>query len=129
MQRTEADILSKAPIKVKFGETEYDVRPLTIRPAREWRLKVSKEMSETLKSFNADANPGTLAPGLGAAMIAFPEKLLEIIMAFAPYLDREKIEVEATDEQLAVAYGKVMALGFPFLAPLMMTQTVLKSSQ
>lgn len=127
MQRTESDILTKAPVKITLGEKEYQVKPLTIGPAREWRALVMGTMKTTLGAFGSDVNPQNMAPGLSAAMIAFPEKLLEIIMAFAPYLPKEEIEASATDEQLAVAYGKVMALGFPFLAPLMMTRKVMES--
>jgi len=127
MKRTESEILSKAPITVKFGDSEYEVKPLTLGPARLWRQKVYERMGSVLSGFSEAPTPENLSPALGAAMIAFPEKLLDIVMDFAPYLPKEKIEAESTDEQLAVAYGKVMALGFPFLAPLMMTTKVLKS--
>jgi hypothetical protein len=128
MKRTEADILSKRPIEVTFGDKQYSIKLLTLRPARDWRRQVHQQMGNVLSSFGGDVKPENMHTALNAAMIAFPERLLDLVMAFAPDLPREEIEENATDEQLAIAYGKLMAVGFPFLAPLMMTQRVLAAA-
>jgi hypothetical protein len=128
MKRTEAEVLSKAPIKVRLGETDYEIKPLTLGPARLWRQRVLEDMSATLQAFKStDINPETMTSGFSAAMISFPDKLLKIVMDFAPYLPQAEIEANATDEQLAVAYGKVMTLGFPLWAPLQMTRRAVEA--
>lgn len=127
-ERTEDDILSQAPVKVKLGEKEYELKPLTCRKAREWRLKLSESLSVITASFGQSPEPGNLGPALTSALISFPEKLLELVFAYEPSLPRETILDEATEEQVASAFSVIMKLAFPFLGQLATTVQIMKAS-
>lgn len=129
MQRTDDDILLRAPIKIRLGEEEHEIKVLRLGKAREWRQKLLAEMRVVLASFSESPTPDNMSPALTAAMLSFPDKLLDLVMAYAPDLDKAKLEEEATDEQLAVAYGKLTAVAFPFVAQLELTARILKSSK
>lgn len=128
MERTDSDILAKAPIKVLLGSTEYDVHPLTILKAREWRAKVNESFQSIAQSFAAKPEPGNLGPALTGALLAFPEKLAELVFAYAPDLPQQTILEEATEEQMNAAFGKIMKLAFPFVGQLAQTIQILKAS-
>ncbi len=70
-----------------------------------------------------------MAPALTAAMLTFPEKLHELVEEYSPEIkaEHEYVEENASDEQLAAAYGRITAVAFPFLAQLSLTTTILKS--
>jgi hypothetical protein len=129
MQRTDDDIILRAPIKIKLGDTAYPIQVLRLGKAREWRQKLLGEMAQVLASFGEAPTPDNMAPALTAAMLSFPDRLLDLVLAYAPELDKTKLEDEATDEQLAVAYGKITAVAFPFVAQLEMTARILKKSR
>jgi hypothetical protein len=129
MQRSDEDILSRKPITVRLGGKDIEVKVLPLGPARKWRAELVKTMGEVLASFKTSPSPDNMAPALTAAMIAFPERLLGLVEAYSPEVkaEHEYVEANASDEQLACAYGKITAVAFPFLAQLNTTQTVLKS--
>lgn len=128
-QRTDDEILSKAPIKVRFGATDYDISPLTLGPARKWREGFTGEMKVVLESFQNENSNSAVPPALTAALIAFPEKIGEMVFAYAPNLAaaREAILDEATEEQMAFAFGRIMRLAFPYLAHLGTVTQVLRA--
>lgn len=116
--RSEDDILSQTPLKLKLGETEYDVKILNITKTRIWRNQLTEAMSKIFAELGARATPVNMHGGLGAALINFPETLEELVFAYAPDLPVEKIREEATEEQMAAAFSRVMVVGYPFLAQL-----------
>lgn len=126
-ERTEDEILSKAPIKITLGEVEYDLKPLPIMKAREWRKGLVEAMRGIVGSMSADESKITMGPALTAALLAFPDKVAELVFAWAPDLPQKTILETATEEQLAVAYSGVMKMGYPFLAQLALTVQVTKS--
>lgn len=128
-QRTDDEILSKAPIKVRFGAIEYDIAPLTLGPARKWREGFTGEMRNVLESFQGEAAKETIPPALTSALIQFPEKIAEMVFSYAPNLaaQRENILDEATEEQMAFAFGRIMRLAFPYLAHLGTVTQVLRA--
>jgi hypothetical protein len=117
-KRSEADILAQAPLKVKFGEKEYDIRPLTILKQRAWRERLNQELKGFVEVFNAKADQNTIMSGLTGALVEFPEKLVDMVFLYAPYLPKEEIMNTATEEQIAFAFSSIMAVAFPFLAEL-----------
>ena len=125
--RTDEDVIAKTPIEVTLGSEKYYIPIRTIGPAREWRALLVSTMGGVGQALSLKALPENLGAGLTAAMIQFPDKLLDLIVAYAPDLPKDKIEAEATDEQLAVAYGRIVGIAFPFLASLAMTRKVLTS--
>lgn len=153
MARTEDDILSKAPIKVKLGDSEYEIKILTINAQRAWRTQLSEELAEIIANFNPEVSKNTMALGLTGALIDFPEKLAELVFTYATkyevsdvvcvdghfsfieqpvgetYLPKEKILTEATEEQIAKAFSEVMTVAFPFLSQLQLVTQLVRSKQ
>ncbi len=86
-KRTESDILSKAPIKVRLGEKDYKIPVLTVLPAREWRITLNTELSGLTGSFKvveaADSN--AVASGMTFALIQFPEKVADLVFLYRSY--------------------------------------------
>lgn len=118
--RTEEEIIGQLPIRVRLGETEYEIKPLRILEAMKWREELSKAMGEVLGTFNTTgvSLADSLKSGLTGALLKFPEKILELLLLFAPNLDRQKVLEEATEEQVNLAFSKVMTVAYPFLAQL-----------
>jgi hypothetical protein len=126
-ERTEEQIFSKAPITVTFGSESYDLKPLSINKAREWRSQLLTTMKKVVGDMSAEQTPTSFGPALASSLVAFPELVAELVFAWAPELPKEKISDEATDEQLAEAYKAVMVVAYPFLAPLVLSMKVTKS--
>lgn len=124
--RSEEDILGQLPITIKFGEAEYKVKPLRILKARKWReslIESVKEISGTLQQ-DASTNP-VFIQGLAFIFLQFPTKMADLVFSYAPDLPRETIENDATEEQLARAFGQIVQIAFPFVGELRaMTQTL-----
>lgn len=146
MARSEADMISKAPITLRLGLKDYEVPPLTVLLARQWRLKLDASIGDIVRNFQAvpGADTKAFATGLTGALIQFPEKLAELLFAYAngwaeadspgkprlttPVLPEDEILANATEEQLASAFSGVMAMAYPFLPQLaMVRQAVLGS--
>lgn len=127
MARTELDMITKSPTKVTLGEVEYDLKPLPIIKAREWRTQLNKEMGEITGSLTAEQSQANLGPALTSALIRFPDKMAELVFAWSPDLPKEKILAEATEEQLGIAFSTVMAFAYPFLVSLQTVLQVVKS--
>lgn len=118
IERTEDQIISKAPIKVKLGEKDYHIKPLPILKQREWRIKLNEEMAGIICNFNPVATNDAMAYGLTGALVAFPEKIADLVFAYAPDLPKDEILETATEEQIASTFSAIMALAFPFLTQL-----------
>lgn len=129
MNRTEEDKLSMAVFTVRLGENDYTITPLKVNPQRRWRLKLGNELAPIVESFNQKVENKAMLNGLAGALIKFPEKLAEMVFDYAPNLEQEKILEEATEEQLAIAFSKIMSVAFPFLAQLGLVTTVVRASQ
>lgn len=124
MERTEEQILSKAPIKVRLGDEEYDIKPLPIMKAREWRSTLVETMRGIVGDMAAEQCRENVGPALTAALCGFPDKVAELVFAWAPQINKEKIMEEATEEQMARAFSAVMVMAYPFLAPLVLVTKV-----
>jgi hypothetical protein len=125
-ERSEEDIISKAPILVTLGEQRYPLKPLPILLARKWRSLLTQTMQDIVGSMSAEQTTTNMGPAMTAALVAFPDKVVDLVLAWAPELPKEIIEV-ATEEQFAVAYSAIMVMAYPFLAPLALTVKVTKS--
>lgn len=124
--RTEDDILDQAAIGLVLGKHEYPVKPLTIRKGKEWRGKVA-ELLNTLSAGplgQQAATPQGFMSGLMVAFFSFPDRVLDLLYDYSPELraHRAAIEDSATDEEVVVAFSRVMAVAYPFM-PLLGTMT------
>lgn len=115
-QRSEEDVVSKAPIVVRLGDTDYKLPVLAINQQREWRREMAESLVPLVTTFKQDATPNTFGLGMAATYLQFPEKLQSLVFSYdlTKVIDREKVLNEATDEQFAVAFARVMAVAFPF---------------
>jgi len=117
--RTDEQQLTMAPIVVRFGTVDYDIKPLPMKKAQQWRaqlIETAKEIASTMKQ-DATISPAFLN-GLAFILLQFPEKLVDLVCAYSPELPRETIENEGTEEQLSRAFGQVVQVAFPFVGEL-----------
>jgi hypothetical protein len=126
-ERSEDEIISRAPIKVTLGSAQYDLKPLPILKAREWRTKLIEVMQTIVGDMSAEQSTITMGPALTAALVAFPEKVADLVFQWEPVLPAQTILEEATEEQVAVAFATIMRFAYPFLAQLATTVQVTKS--
>jgi hypothetical protein len=123
-KRSEMEMLSESPLKLKFGEKEYTVKVLPSRKAGEWRQKLSdltgdmvgKAMSEPPES---DANGWLRGEVMGSVSLMLtksPEKLVDMICAYAPEVNADYILDNGTDEQILLAFTSIMRVAFPFFS-------------
>lgn len=123
--RTEDEIMAQAPIRVKFGTEDYNIAPLTILKNREWRAKLADLLNELFTPMQHDVNNmDSFMSGLMVALMAFPERVLDLVLAYAPALPRDTIENNATEEQVVVAFSRIMAVAYPFFGLLGTMRTV-----
>ena len=125
--RTEDEILSRAPIKTKFGAAEYEIALLAVTPQREWRKKLFAELQPILAAFDPQGTGQNLLAGLIASLTQFPDKLAELVFAYAPDLPQDKILAEATEEQLILAFDKIKVIAFPFTPQLAEMRSLFKA--
>lgn len=119
-----------APIKVRFGISDYEIKLLRTNPQREWRKKLVDVYNEIIGNFSLSASNlevGVFKGGLIAALIKSPEKLGDLLFAYDPELPKDKILEESTEEQIVHAFQEVMEVAFPFLAVLKMATEILSS--
>lgn len=101
--------MSKEPLKVTLGSKQYELPILAITPMRKWRELVIESAREI-------GALGVSLTGLGAAFVAFPEKIVELVFAYAPKLPREELlgdEAGATEEQFTLAFSEIASVAFP----------------
>ena len=112
-------------LKLTFGGKEYVVPVLRMRKAAEWRKEYferTKEVSTAMLVDNID-DKGQLAKSVGnaltGALLAFPEKIPELVFSYAPSLPKEEILDAAFDAEFSRAFAQIWQVAFsPFLASL-----------
>lgn len=117
--------------EVKLGGRAYVLRPLAIRPAREWRAEfaglvdtvVMLMRSAVTKKLASPDDLAGLAEDLAPKLFGMVDKLIEMMFAYSPELraDREWLEEHATDEEAMQVIIKIIMLAFPFgaVAPIL----------
>jgi hypothetical protein len=126
--RTEEEILARTPLSVKLADKDYAIPLLSVGPQREWRKKLFAELVPILAAFNFNADGKSMAAGLTAALLTFPEKLCDLVFAYAPDLPEVEILANATEEQVATAFSAIFAVAFPFIPQLGMVTTMLRAT-
>jgi hypothetical protein len=112
-ERTEEQILTGEPLKLRFAGKDYDVPVLSRSKARVWREKLiatAKEISEL----------GVSVDGLGTAISVFPDKQAELVCLYAPSVPCAEIMENATEEEIVIAFSSISSVSFPFLRQLSM---------
>jgi hypothetical protein len=127
--RTESDILAHEPIKLRLGKkstepdaepVEYAAAPLPLRKGKEWRQKVADVLNELAKGMMGQvATSDNIMQGLMVAFFAFPDKVLELLIAYAPDAlepHRELMMETATDEEVVIALSRVLVVAYPYFS-------------
>jgi hypothetical protein len=123
-ERTEEQKLTQAPVVVVFGSKEYKLRILTIKESREWRqqtIKTFNELPQYTKVTSDD--PEKFNSALESLLITMPDTVVDLFFAYAKDLDRKEIEAVATDQEMYLAWEKVVELSFPLLRGLVQTMS------
>ena len=96
MPRTEEEKVTQAPLKVKFGGSRLRDQAASHPQAASVAAKLQEELGPLVSGVQV-ANIGnrTVLAGLPAAMAQFPEKICDLIFAYAPELPKDKILEEA----------------------------------
>ena len=132
-KRSESDMLDMRPIKVKLGKKEYEIPVLNNRKSAEWREKLYQALGPLVSSFDfsaidLNANRETvsqmMSSSLTSQLIAFPQKLSELLVEFAPDLPKEALD-DASDEQIGIAFSACAEVGYPFFFHLWATKRAL----
>lgn len=146
--RTEEQVLSQAPIKVRLGKNDYEIPLLGVIPQRAWREKLAESLSTVIGNFSTEVTRDVLAQGLTGALTKFPDKIVDLVMSYARkytveegnnHLDRKvvwgdyilpsTVLEEATEEQFARAFSEVMSVAFPFSHQLATVTQLMRSQQ
>lgn len=129
-ERTEQQKLTKAPIVVTFGEKEYQIKVRRILAAQEWRQQFMQEIEALFGAMGqkADGTPAFMS-GMRAMFAQFPEKMVDLVCSYDPELPRQEIRENATEEQISVAFGRVVQIAFPFNGELMTVARIVGISQ
>jgi hypothetical protein len=130
MARTEEQKRTRAPIAVRFGDEDYQIPLLLVNPQRKWRRKLVKQLGTILENFEITTTDSkVLSRGLIAALVHFPEKLAELVFAYASDLDQGKILKQASEEQIAIAFGSIFEVAFPFIGELGLVMQILQAEK
>ena len=146
-KRTESDDHLMAPLKLRLGTKDYLVPLLANAHAREWRIKLDESLGTIVRNFEPTATiSNVMSSGLTGALIQFPDKLAELVFAFAngwadpgspglakpkletPVLPESEIMAAASPKQLAQAFRSMMEEAYPFLPQLAMTRAAVLGS-
>lgn len=110
--RTEEQIITQAPITVKLGDQEYQLKPLRLQKQWAWRKQFLDLLDTifTTKKMESEDVVAVLKTGVGGLLRQYPEKVIDLIFSFAPDLPKDKIMEEATEEQLLLCFNEIYAL-------------------
>jgi len=111
-------------ITVTLGGQSYQVNQLPIKAAREWRTEFQKPFEEIALALSGAGsieltdgkNLGGLLDTLRGVLLRSPDTLLEMLYAYSPLLkaDSARIEAEAFDDEVMLAFVEVLRLAYPF---------------
>ena len=114
MARTEEQIVAQAPILVSFGKIEYKVKPLVIKEAREWRMKLAEMVGQVSPAVNATTDtPDKFQEAIKSLFVDMPDKIVDLIFEYGKDLPRDAVEAVATDEEMARAFEIILEVAFP----------------
>ena len=109
---------------VTLGGREYVLKPLPLRPAREWRAQFSRlaEMvisamrHATTAQLSSPDDLASLAAEVAPKLLGLVDELIEMMFAYSPELraERDWLEENATEEEAMAVVIRITAIAFPF---------------
>lgn len=115
--RTEDQKCTMGPSTVTIGESQLNIKPLTVTKQATWRDKMVAIMEPILVSFRAENTPQSFANAYGTAIRNAPEVFATLVAEYAG-TDPQKMKDEATPEQIVIAFQVIMEMAYPFAKPL-----------
>ena len=124
-KRSEDQVVTQAPIMVSFGGTQYELKPLVIKESRVWRQQFA-EILGTLPLFvNTAGTAAQFLKVINGMFLDVPDKIIDLIFAYAKDLPREEIEAVATDVEMSKAFESILEVAFPLSRSMMGAPTLL----
>jgi hypothetical protein len=108
--RSIEDKLLQAPIEVVLGGSKYPVKLLCLRDAALWRKKLWQTLAQVPSYAGGKADFATTMKGM---VVDAPDQVVDLFFAYAKDLDRTRIEQEANEAELSVAWKAVMEVALP----------------
>ena len=107
--RTDEQILLQEPFQVTLAGKPVTIKLLAIRPAAEWRKKFVPLLTGflTVGDISSD-DPEAFEAGMMQYLSQKPDELLDLFFAYAVDLDREYIETNATEWEVAAALTQII---------------------
>jgi hypothetical protein len=133
-RRTESDMLSMAPLKLRLGTADYTVPVLNNKKAAEWRDKLYRRLAPLVAAFDFSGIDLTapqqivsqaMSTKLSQELIAFPLELKALAQEFAPGVLTDEAFENASDEQICLAFAQIAEVGYPFFFHLWATKRAL----
>ena len=112
-KRSEDQVVTQAPIVLSFGGKQYELKSLVIKESREWR----KQFAEVLRALplfvNAIDTTKHFEKVIDGMFLDVPDKVIDLVFAYAKDLPRDEIEAVATDDEMAKAFEAIIEVAFP----------------
>lgn len=113
-KRTEEDKILQSEISIILGGKEYKIKPLVIKESRKWRANFAKVLGELPQYMKITTDtPDQFMNAINAILVTMPDKIVDLIFDYAPELNREEIENNATDAEMAKAFEQIVEVAFP----------------
>lgn len=119
-ERTQTDKIIGASITVTLGGAEYNIRPLPVRPNREWLRKYRRMIEENGAragiKFDAE-NYSEFSAAMADIMTGGDfDRIADLFFEYAQDLPREQIEESASSIEVLNAFSELLLLANPMLA-------------
>ena len=121
-ERSEEQVLTQAPIVVCLGGVKHNIELLKFRESREWKKKLVKAWASLPKALATTIeDTAAFEAALSSFLVDMPDVVVDLFFEYAHGLNREEIEKVATEQELATAWDKVVAVSFPLSRSLITT--------
>lgn len=111
-------------VTVTLGEKEFEIKPLTIRKSKAWRVAFTDALQGLVgplvniagEEFSGDTVE-PLIEGVKGILINSTDVVLELLYAYSPALEKERewIEENAYETEAFAAFMEVLKLAYPFV--------------
>jgi hypothetical protein len=115
VERTDSDKLSREPVMVKLGNTEYPIHPKPIIESRKWKKLAKKEIDKIDPVFNVQMEDYQKSlPLLKELIFENLDNLVDLVFEWEKELPKKEIMNTATEEEMIDALIIILRMAFPF---------------
>jgi hypothetical protein len=113
-KRTEEDKVFQNEILIILGGKEYKIKPLVIKQSRKWRANFAKLLGDLQQYAEiTTVTPDKFEDAIKTILVAMPDKIVDLVFEYAPGLNREEIENNATDAEMAKVFEQIIEVALP----------------